>query len=198
MLKLTTKPLLLIPTVAMLAPLLGAGTAYAQRVAASPSPITLNEGDSQLIQLRLDSPIICPLDAPTCVVDINFTSTDPAHVSFTPSTVEFLADEWTQPLSTTLQTTDDGVYNAGETVTVTGTAVSAAEYYNGYTLNIPLTINNNDPAPPVPTPVNKVVAAPDTGQAPANLAGPWVVVLMAGLAIGLGLTGWVMSSHRNS
>jgi hypothetical protein len=132
-------------------------TAFAAKINSNVSPITLNEGSSQAIQLTLNAPIICPMDAPTCEVDLTFTSPD-STVSFTPTTVTWLSTEWSQNKTLTVNTTNDGIYNNDVTTSITSTAVTSSVYYSGFQLTIPLTIDNINPIPPLPEITDKTVS----------------------------------------
>jgi len=125
------------------------------KISASPNPITLNEGSSQTVTISLNAPIISGSGTP--YLNINFTSSDPSHVSFSPSTVAYSASDWSQNQTLIVNTVDDGIYNNGEYVTITATADSNSVYYEGFVVTIPLTINNID-LPPAPSLTNQTIS----------------------------------------
>ena len=109
----------------------------------------VNEGSSELVTFILNGPIICQTNP--CEVDLNLTSSDPAIVSFSTNPVIWPSTQWAQPMSTTINTVDNGIYSSGETVTITATVTSNSAYFSGYSLSFPLIINNIDPVPAAPS-----------------------------------------------
>jgi hypothetical protein len=142
--------------ITLLVPLFLSGNSYAYGGKVSTLGTTpVNEGSSEVVTFTLNAPIIC--SSGPCEVDLNLTSSDPTNVSFSPNPVVWTMSQWSQPMTATINTVDNGIYNNGETVTITATVVSNATYYSGYTLNFPLTINNIDP-PPAPSLSNQTVS----------------------------------------
>ena len=165
--------------------------ANAAKVNLSPSPVTVNEGSSQVITFTLDQPIISD-DSDPAYANIVITNPDSAHMSLSADTISYTASDWYIPKMITLTTIDDGIYNSGETVTITGIVDSNSEYYSDFAINLPVTINNIDPALSAsvdPAPVVTAVApitAPNTGlgtPAPSNRLA-WFALLSLPIAFG--------------
>jgi hypothetical protein len=131
------------------------------KVSSSPSSVTINEGDSQNVTIKLDAPIICP-DPGTCDVSLSFNSSD-AQVSATPYPIVYLAPEWTQFRTLTIHTTTNGIYTGNKNVTLTATTVSNSVYYNGFVITIPVTLVDVDP-PPAPGITNKTTTVISDGR----------------------------------
>jgi hypothetical protein len=171
---------------------LGIGTADAggtPRVALSPTPLTLNEGSSQLITVSLDEPIVSNNSDPAYVT-LALTTSDSTKTSLSTNTLNFTGSDWYAPQTFTLNTVDDGVYNDGETVTITATATSNAPYYNTFVETLPVTVANIDPAPPVvsvPSVSDQTaVAAPNTGLGAPLGQSPLVPLAVATLPLAVG------------
>ncbi len=136
-------------TVVMVACAAFGGAAYAQKIGPSANPLTLTEGQSQGVQFVLDEPIIAP--SPNPDVTINFTVDDPSRVSLSNASLEWPYNEWYQPRSLTVSALHDGVHDVANTVVVHFVAVSASQYFNGYSGSLSVTINDIDPAPTTTT-----------------------------------------------
>jgi len=148
---------ILAAVLALAIPLVQTGAVFAQKVSVSSNLLAISENTFQNVQLRLDAPIICPGGAPTCEVDVTFTSSDPTHISFSPSTVVWLSSEWSQTRTLKVTVTSDGIYNSGASITAHATAVSNSVYYSGFAVNLNLQIANTDPIPPIPGIVDKTI-----------------------------------------
>lgn len=120
------------------------------KISAYPSAVTLIEGNLQQVQLELDAPIICPQQAPLCDVELSFSSSDPARVQVSPIPVVWLYNQWASLRQLTITATANNVWDSGEQVTLSATAVSASIYYNGFSVTVPVTVSNVDPPPPSP------------------------------------------------
>jgi hypothetical protein len=145
----------------------GSSISAAGAAKVNPSPLTVSvaEGDSQVVTITLDEPIIAPGPDPA-VVTLAFTVDDPSRVSLSTSSLVWAASEWAQPRQLTVSATLDGVYNASGTVTLDGVVSSNSEYYDGFTTSITVSIADADPAP---TTTTVTTGAPPT-QAPTTAA----------------------------
>jgi hypothetical protein len=123
---------------------------------------TINYGASESVQILLSSPIIAPMPSGPGYVTANFTSSDPARLSITPSSVTFAASTWSQPQYITVQESPTVTYGGGEVVTVSETTVSNALYYNGFSSSGLITLQ--DTPPPVPVVVNQQVQVTNNGS----------------------------------
>ncbi len=112
--------------------------------------ITLNEGDTQAVQLQLSAPIICPGGVNPCNVIVNYVASDPSRVSISPSSVTWANTQWAQVQTIDVTAVNSGTFNNGITDTITGTAISGAVYYSGYQDIFTASINSV-PAPPAPS-----------------------------------------------
>ena len=138
-----------------------AGVAQASsKVGVSPAAFTLTEGTSTDIQFTLDAPIIVPLGAsPT--VTLTFTPADPSRFTFSPSTIDWNANEWSQVRTLHVTAVLDGIYDASNTDVVNVATASGALYYNGFTTSFTVTLNDVDP-PPTTTTVLATTTVPAT------------------------------------
>lgn len=118
----------------------------AGKITASPSSATVNEGASQIVQIQLTQPIICPTppEEEVCKVDVNFSSSDPSRVSISPSSVTYLYNEWAQPRTVTVTTTRDFIHTPNLPVTITMTGAGTSPYYDGAISTFTITLNNLD------------------------------------------------------
>ncbi len=117
---------------------------YAVKVGTTPSSaITLDEGTSQVMQLRLDQPIIVQSGDPHVVISI--VSDDPARVSVSSSPISFGVNEWFVVKTFTLSVIDNNTYDTPDSVVVHLTVASGSQYYDGFTNTVTVQINEDDP-----------------------------------------------------
>ena len=129
-------------------------TASAPRISISPTSVTLPEnGGSQLFSVSLSEPIIAMSGDPNVVVTL--TSSE-SSVTVSPSTITFLHDQWYVPQSFTVTTLGLEIANPYDAVTIGLSAASGAEYYNGYTSSIPITLIDGNRIAPVLTEVTPI------------------------------------------
>lgn len=142
--------------------------AYAvSRISASPSLFTLDEGgSSQVVTITLDEPIIS--DSGTPYVTLNFTSSDSSATNITPSTLNFTSSDWYVPQQITIDAPNNDVYGSSEDVTVSTVAESNSEYYSGFTLDIPVTVDYLSP-PLAPGIVNQSLSLATDSSATVNV-----------------------------
>lgn len=131
---------------------LGAG-----RIFSVPASKTLPEGVATTVSVRLDEPIICSVMDSGCGVDLTFVSSKPSQVTDGQS-IHWAANEWNQFRTMTISTTNDHIYTGDQTITLSATAVSNSEYYNGFTITIPVTLTELSD-PPAPALEDKTVDA---------------------------------------
>lgn len=117
----------------------------APRIAATPATLTLQEGTSATTTIALDEPIICP--GSPCQVSLTFSSSDSSLVSFSPSSLTWLSADWNQTRSLTISAVADQTYRGNQSISVSATAVSASEYYSGFTVNVSVSTIEIDRSP---------------------------------------------------
>jgi hypothetical protein len=177
-LNFTAVVLLLLPMASLVCGVFdqGRAAAAAGKISFTPDTISLNEGSSQVVSVQLDSPITAP-QTETPSLDVALVSSDPARVSVNPSALHFSANDWSQAKTFTISAVDDGVYNNGESVTISLSATSNAEYYSGVTASLPVALVDIDPVPATtatPAPPRKQTGgsagttAPDDQPTPAT------------------------------
>jgi hypothetical protein len=132
--------LAMISAVVLLALAPGSIFVAASRISGSPSSVTIDEGVSQTVSISLDEPIICA-GMGTCQVSLSFTSSD-SRISTSPLPLLFAAGEWNTPKTLTISVSNDNLATGNKSTSVSATAVSGSEYYNGYVVTIPLTITD--------------------------------------------------------
>jgi hypothetical protein len=151
----------------VIAVIASAGTALAQKVSRTPSGLTLDEGQSAILEFKLNSPIICSGSPPDCNVTLQFNSSDPA-VTVSPNPLVFDDLQWSATLELTVIVASDGVYSGDKAVTLSTVADSASVYYNGFAVNIPVTVHNTDPAAS-PGISNRTVSLAPDGNTSVNV-----------------------------
>lgn len=143
--------------------LLGNGKISLSRIA-----ITLDDSRQWSIDLALDAPIICNPSSPSpCSVVLDFTSSIPAGMSVSPSSMQWAHNEWSATKTLTLSVTDFSVFTSGQIVHLAAIAASGSEYYSGYSVDIELTVHGTQTtlttAPPTTTTPSDPVAPAFTG-----------------------------------
>ncbi|MSW30004.1 MAG: hypothetical protein F2597_05645 [Actinobacteria bacterium] len=148
---------------------LSAGVSQAQlgtgRISLSRTAITLDDSQQQSISLDLDEPINCNPSSPSpCSVVLDFTSSIPAGMSVSPSSIQWASNEWLQVKTLTLSVTDFSVFTSGQVVHLAAIAASSSEYYSGYSVDIELTVHGTQTtlttAPPTTTATSSDPVAP--------------------------------------
>ncbi len=122
----------------------------AARISISHSTVNLTEGESQVITITLDEPIIAPgPDDGYVDIDIDVDGSD--RISLDTEAVSIPASEWFQPHTFIVTAIDDGIDNGDETASViTLSAVSNSEYYSGFNAaNVSVNVTDNDDTPAV-------------------------------------------------
>lgn len=128
---------------AILAPM----QAFAAKVNMSPPVISLVEGQSQIITLTLDEPIICQVMDVTCSVVITPVSADPARLTVSGAPVTIPYTQWAQSVTFSVTAVDDQIYDGNLANAMTFTTQSNSEYYNGFVPSLNLTVLENEAAP---------------------------------------------------
>lgn len=132
--------------VALLA--LTATAAGAQKVASSPSGSSVTEGSSRTYDLALSQPIIYPAETPIELqsVTLALSANVPGRVTLSPSSVTWLAHEWYQTRSIVVTASANEVVGDSGPITLSGTVVSGAPYYNGYVAQVTFQVIDASPA----------------------------------------------------
>lgn len=113
------------------------------RIRFTPATVSLNEGETTTVEVRLDEPIVS-IDPDEAFVSIALTASTPGVVTFDASPVVFDDSEWAQVKTFDITAIENDVENEDVVLTVTGTASSGSEYYNGFTTTTQVTILDND------------------------------------------------------
>ena len=137
---------------------LGTGVSQAQigRISPSRTAITLDDTRQWDIDFELDEPIVCGPSSPSpCLVVLDFTSTIPAGMSVSPSSIQWASNDWFTKKTLTLSVTDFSVFTPDQIVHLAAIAASGSEYYSGYSVDIELTVHGTQTtqttAPPTTT-----------------------------------------------
>lgn len=107
----------------------------APRVSISPLSVTFPEsGGQQQLTIRLDEPIIAPA-LETAFLTLTFTSND-SRIRIVPSTITYLANEWTQ--SKSINVIVFGSNSIVSNATIHFVTDSNSEYYRGFSGDVPV------------------------------------------------------------
>jgi hypothetical protein len=117
------------------------------KISSTPATLTLQEGNSTTTTIELDSPIICDAPSPSCQVSLTFSSSDPSLVTFSPSSLTWSYSQWSQIKTFTISVLADRTYKGNQSISVSATAVSASEYYSGFTLSVSVSTIEIDRSP---------------------------------------------------
>lgn len=116
------------------------------RIALSPDPASLTRGESTTVTFNLDEPIIC-IEADPCELVLDLSNDLPDGFSFDPAVVTIDSTAWFQPVNVTASLDADAPSIDGNEFTVSSTAVSGSEYYDGFETSVTFTITeDNEPA----------------------------------------------------
>ena len=125
----------------VVAALLGAPAfVAAAKIESVSNNISITEGRSQTVQLRLNEPIICSDPEATCDVSLVFTSSDPSKATVSSTPIVWNYTDWAQTRMITIQTLNDGQHSANQSLSIHATAVSNSEYYSGFQVTVPFTV----------------------------------------------------------
>lgn len=145
----------------------------AGKVSLSPTPVNLTEGQSQVVTVTLDEPVIVEEGEP--FVTLNIASTNPSRLTTSVTSVTWTGAQWNQSRTFTLTAVDDLLVNGDANDLIDITVESNSEYYNSYAPAFVANALDND--------VNPVVlpaVLPEVGQ-----GGSAPVALLAALTVGL-------------
>jgi hypothetical protein len=168
------------------------------RISATPASFTLQEGSSATTTIALTEPIICP--GSPCQVSLTFSSSDPSLVTFSPSTLTWLSTDWTQTRTLSISALADQTYKGNQSISVSATAVSASEFYSGFTLSVSVSTIEIDRSPAeIAAEAARVAAAADAAKKAKEQKELTellsVIPSIAGLALNLGdLTNSVLTT----
>ena len=161
----------LVPTQAM---------ATTPRIALSPASTTLAPGQTQAVTITLDNPIVC--QSGTCDVVLDFSASQALGVTMTPNIVTFIPSNWSTPQTVTVAFDLNHSALYPQVVTLAAVAVSNSEYYRGFRVGFPVTLNVPDIRPPVVEVLDPTLA--NTGVPLQNLV---TVSLIGASSISVGL-----------
>ena len=123
----------------------------AAKVNFNPSTVSLTEGQSQVVQVTLDEPIICEEVGPPCQVSLTIGTNTPDRINIDTSPVIIDSSQWSQTFSFTVSAVDDLLDNGDITPIITIVNTSGSEYYNGFVPSFTINILDNDvTAPQIP------------------------------------------------
>lgn len=143
----------------------------AGRVSLSPTPIHLTEGQSQVVTVTLDEPIIGP-DSDG-YLDVVITITNPSRLTTTSTTLSWDQNNWFQPRTFTLNAVDDQVVNGDVTDIVDISVDSNSEYYGGFQPSFVANVLDNDVATPT--------VLPEVGRGLPGLVALITAILVGGI-----------------
>lgn len=161
----------LVPTQAM---------ATTPRIALSPVSTTLAPGQTQAVTITLDNPIVC--QSGTCDVVLDFSASQTLGVTMTPSVITFIPSNWFTSQTVTVALDLNTLAQYPQVVTLAAVAASNSEYYRGFSVGFPVTLNVPDIRPPAPAVVDPSLA--NTGTSP-NRAELVSLVGVVSLAVGV-------------
>jgi hypothetical protein len=115
------------------------------KITATPASFSLQEGTSATTTIALTEPIIC-LGSP-CQVSLAFSSSDPSLVTFSPSTLTWLRNDWSQSRTLTITALADHTYKGNQSISVSATAASESEFYSGFMINVSVSTIEIDRSP---------------------------------------------------
>lgn len=122
--------------------------ASAAKINFNPASVSLTEGQSQVVTVTLDEPIICADPGPPCQVSLAISTNAPDRVTIETSPVVFASNQWFQAFTFTVTAVDDSLVNGDITPTITIVNVSGSEYYNGFIPTFSIVVLDNDITPP--------------------------------------------------
>lgn len=121
------------------------GTAFADQpgINFTPETVTIQEGETTTVEVRLNEPIIA-MDPEEAFVSLALTASEPGVVTFDASPVVFDDSEWSQVKTFDITGVDNDSENEDVVLTVSGTASGGSEYYNGFVTTMEVTVTDND------------------------------------------------------
>lgn len=120
-------------------------TASTGRIAITPDPITLTPGVPATLTLDLDEVMIC-IEADPCQLVLDLSVGLPDGFTISPSVVTIDATAWAQVVELTATLDEDSPLNTDDEFTVSATAVSGSEYYNGFQTSVAFIVGPEAPA----------------------------------------------------
>lgn len=150
------------------------------RIALSPDPASLTRGESTTVTISLDEPMIC-IEADPCELVLNLSNDLPDGFSFDPAVVTIDSTAWFQPVTVTASLDADAPAIDGNEFTVSSTAVSGSEYYNGFQTSVTFTITEDDE----PVPAENELAETGVSDALAPLGALALVAVGVAYAVGM-------------
>lgn len=121
----------------------------AGRISLTPTPISLTEGQSQVVTVHLDEPLIGPES--DGYLDVTITVTNPSRLTTTSTTLSWTQNNWFENRTFTLNAIDDQLINGDASNIVSVAVDSNSEYYGGFEPSFEVNVLDNDVAQPVTT-----------------------------------------------
>ena len=86
-------------------------------------------------------------------------------MTFSPSTLTWLSTDWTQTRTLSISALADQTYKGNQSISVSATAVSASEFYSGFTLSVSVSTIEIDRSPAeIAAEAARVAAAADAAK----------------------------------
>lgn len=114
----------------------------AGRISLSPTPINLTEGQSQVVTVHLDEPLIGPES--DGYLDVTITVANPSRLTTTSTTLSWTQNNWFENRTFTLNAVDDLVVNGDVADIVDVSVDSNSEYYAGFQPTFTVNVLDND------------------------------------------------------
>jgi hypothetical protein len=140
------------------------------KISVSPSSTIFVPGDTQVIQLQLDEPIICPdsVLVPDCKVTLDFSASLPTGITMDNPIVTWQTNEWFQVRTVHLIFNPSATRLASDPIRVAAVANSPSEYYSNFAASFSL----SSPPAPTPTPTPTETPAPTPTPTPTETPTP--------------------------
>jgi hypothetical protein len=163
----------------------------APKISVTPVNATLAPAQSVSVSFALDEPIIC--QGSPCDVVLNFSASQRLGVTMTPNVVTWTQVEFGQTRNVIVTFDAPTPAIQSQTVTLTATAVSNAQFYNGFAVSFPVNVVVPTPTPsPTPTPTATPTPTPSDSLAQTGAsveAVPWGAgILGLGVVAAVGAT----------
>lgn len=117
------------------------------RINPTPSSSSLNPGQSVAVNFALDEPIICPVQDSTCVVTLDFSSSQALGVTASPSSVTWAWADWAQTRTVTFTLDLNTPATYPQAVVMRAVAQSNAEYYRAFRVDVTINLLVPDTRP---------------------------------------------------
>jgi hypothetical protein len=169
----------------------------APKISVTPVNATLAPAQSVSVSFALDEPIICQV-SPPCDVVLNFSASQRLGVTMTPNVVTWTQVEFRQTRNVIVTFDAPTPAIQSQTVTLTATAVSNAQFYNGFAVSFPVNVVVPTPTPtpsPSPTPTPTATPTPTPSDSLAQTGASVEVVPWGAGILGLGVVAAVGATY---